>query len=237
MNTARNIKRSTKRGLQKIIPSQHEPIIIASMGRSGSTLVYDAVRHAMAIARFGPFASQGLRVVSDPAWDLGSQKYNSGVVYKTHGFAHELPGDCGAKVIFLFGSASDAALSVLACQSKYGDEWIKKHFIHLRANGSFDALAERDVLRFEDQLDSWTSPHGTSRLLLHYDALWECSGTLSEFCGFPVKLPPRRERSGATVADSDTKNRFTATYAKLDSRIADMPRCQVLNPGEGSHKS
>ncbi|MFX4296132.1 hypothetical protein [Pseudosulfitobacter pseudonitzschiae] len=129
-------------------------------------------------------------------------------------------------MVFLFGSATDAALSVLACRDRYGTRWIEQHLEHLRADGSFEDLGNRDVLRFGDQLDSWIGKSGTPRLILHYDALWDHVDTLSEFTGVPVLLPARRARSGAAAADSATRARFAETYAALDARIAALPACQ-----------
>jgi hypothetical protein len=222
-------KTHIKHLLQRTVPTRIPPLIVASMGRSGSTVVWDAVRHAVAQSRFpGPLKAQGLRMVSDQAWDLDKTQFAPGVVYKTHGLAQELPDRTGAKVVFLFGSATDAALSVLACRDRYGPDWIKLHFEHLRASGPFDDLATRDVLRFSDQLDGWIGKAGTRRLILHYDALWDHQDTLSDFVGVPVTLPERRARKGATAADPQTRSLFEETYAALDARIAALPACQVL---------
>lgn len=216
--------------LQKGLPSRHPPIIVASMGRSGSTIVWEAVCKAVARDRFRHLRSLGLKVVSDSAWDLGTKRYFPGIVYKTHGLADELPPKSGAKIIFLFGLASDAALSVLFCQQLYGSEWIRRHFHHLRARGTFDDLGKRDVLRFAEQLDGWIGLAGIPRLILRYEALWESQSqsTLSEFVGIPVELPPRLKRTGPAAIDRQTREQFLATYQDLDRYINSIPACQVL---------
>jgi len=225
-----SVKTHCKRILQQVLPSQLPPLVVASMGRSGSTVVWDALREAVATARFPRvLRREGLRLVSDSAWSLERMHFAPGVVYKTHGLAHELPHGTGAKVIFLFGSATDAALSVLACRDRYGPSWIEKHFEHLRADGPFEDLGQRDVLRFGEQIDAWIAKTGTQRLILHYEALWDHVGTLSEFAGVTVRLPPRRPRSGARAAESETAARVAETYAALDERIASLPVCQVLD--------
>lgn len=223
-------KTRVKRALQHVLPTALPSLIVASMGRSGSTLAYDALRRAVAMARFpGPLQAQGLRLVSDQAWDLDRTRFVPGVVYKTHDLAHELPEGSGTKVVFLFGSATDAALSVLACRDRYGPRWIEQHFEHLRASGPFEELGARDVLRFGEQVDGWIGKAGTQRLILHYDALWDHAQTLSDFAGVPVRLPPRRPRNGASAADAETRAHFAATYGALDARIAALPVCQVLD--------
>lgn len=199
------------------------------MGRSGSTVVYEALSRALATSHFPtPLQTQALRLVADQAWNLECTRFAPGIVYKTHGLAHELPSNSGARVVFLFGSATDAALSVLACRDRYGPRWIEQHFEHLRADGPFEDLGNRDVLRFGDQLEGWIGKFGTSRLILHYDALWDHADTLSEFTSVPVQLPARRARSGAVAADAATRARFAETYAALDAQVAALPVCQVL---------
>ena len=59
-------------------------------------------------------------MVTDTAWDLSEKSFKKGVVYKTHGLAEEFPVSYKTKVIFLFGCASDAALSVLKWSGKFG---------------------------------------------------------------------------------------------------------------------
>ena len=233
MRKDKKMKRALKRAVKNIgqifLGSKYPPIIVASMGRSGSTLVYDAVRHSFAERWSKPLSGVVARIMSDAAWDLRHITFRNGVVYKTHGLAHELPACSNAKVIFLFGPASDSALSVLACREKYGEEWIADHLEHLRANGDFEEIGEKDVLRFADQLDSWMGNHDSKRLILHYDAIWDHQELISEFCGFPVNLPARRPRSGVTNADEATRKKFEATYSELDQRIESLPRCTILD--------
>ena len=212
-------------------PSRHAPLVIASMGRSGSTLVFEAVCEAMGQARFGRIETIrriGAPIAWETAWNLSDTRFRRGRVYKTHGLADELPRNTGVKVVFLFGAASEAALSVVACRERYGDAWIREHFEHLRADGAFEDLGHRDVLRFRDQLDGWFGLTGVPRLLIHYDALWENADVLSRFCGVPVRLPERRAREGAQSVPPEVRAQFEQTYAALDARIAALPRCQVL---------
>lgn len=198
------------------------------MGRSGSTLVFNAVRSGMAKHRFGFEAKRTLRIVSDTAWNMNTANFYPGVVYKTHGLANELPMHTKAKAIFVFGPATDAALSVYSCRERYGEDWINEHFNHLRANGSVDEMAERDVLRFEEQLNTWTGEHGVERLIIHYDALWDHEELISKFCGFKVKLPKRIQRSSTLSIPPEMRQKFHDTYKSLDEMVAAMPTWQLI---------
>lgn len=222
-------RKQIKSFLQGLPVGRIPPIVCASMGRSGSTMLHDAISAAVAECRFGPFTRLGTRIVSDMAWDLGSTKLKPGVVYKTHALAEEWPLASAGKAVFVFGRASAAVLSVLECRRRYGPEWIAAHLLHLRANGPFEQLVERDILRFREQIDGWVSLANVPRLIVRYDALWENMATLSDFLGVRVELPPRRPRSEITVADDQIIRKVQQTYGALDAYIDKLPTCQVLH--------
>lgn len=199
------------------------PVIVASMGRSGSTVCYNAIAQGMARERFGYLSSLKKNATRSLAWDVANYPFKPGTVYKTHALAHELPASFTGKVVFTFGQASDAALSVVACRQKYGDEWVAEHFEHLCANGDFSELGERDVLRFEEQIDGWINLQGHDIMAIRYDALWDHPDELAAFLGFPVRLPPKRARQSLDLVDEAIVAGFRKTYARLDAKIAALP--------------
>lgn len=214
-----------KRTLQRCMPSRHHAVVVASMGRSGSTLVYDAIADGMAMVRFGHSSGAARRIVRDIAWDLDMCALTPGVVYKTHAFAEELPTHRSCRVVFVFGPASDAAISVLSCDRHHGPDWTAEHFRHLRACGSLDELERRDVLRFEEQIDGWLGRSGGTVLALRYDGLWSHADTLSEFVGFPVSFPARQPRNSPGDVEAATVERIRSCYSRLDAKIAALPSC------------
>lgn len=214
-----------KRTLQRCMPSRYHAVVVASMGRSGSTLVYDAIADGMAMARFGRSSGAARRIVRDIAWDLDMCALTPGVVYKTHALAEELPSHRPCKIVFVFGPASDAAISVLSCDRRHGPDWTAEHFRHMRARGSLEELARRDVLRFEEQIDGWLGRSGSMVLALRYDGLWSHADTLSDFVGFPVRFPARRLRNSLGDVEAVTIERIRSCYARLDARIAALPSC------------
>lgn len=222
------VRQQIKSYLQRLPVGRIPPIVCASMGRSGSTLLHDAISAAVADYRFGRTTPLGPRIVSDVAWDLGKADLKPGVVYKTHALAEEWPLGSDGKVVFVFGRASAAVLSVLECHRRYGPEWIAAHLAHLRANGPFEELADRDILRFREQIDGWTALAGVPRLIVRYDALWEHTGTISDFLGVRVTLPPKRPRRQVTAADDHLIRKVRQTYAPLDDYIDGLPACRVL---------
>jgi len=208
--------------IQRVVPSRIPPIIVASMGRSGSTLVHNSICQGLGKARFGLSNTLTSRLVAGYAWDLSEARLKPGVAYKTHALAHEMPVLPDAKVVFLFGSAVDAAVSVLSTEALYGTDWVQEHFGHLRAQGKFADLTSRDVLRFTDQLDGWFGLSGNPIIALHYDALWDNQDRLSDFLGFEVTLPIRRQRRSKSIAPA-VLDELNVTYADLETRIAALP--------------
>ena len=165
----------------------------------------------------------GSRIVRDYAWDLSTAVFRPGVVYKTHALADELPRGCSAKVVFLFSAASESALSVYSCRDRYGDAWIAEHLAHMGADGNFDELGDRDILRFDRQIESWLSGEHDNVLGLRYETMWDNLNVLSDHVGFTVGLPPRQPRKSLGHIDSTIIKKFTATYHELDEKIAALP--------------
>lgn len=192
------------------------------MGRSGSTLIYDAVAKGLARKKYGRFASSLERTVKATAWNLDQSCLIGGVVYKTHDFPYNLNSNIPVKAVFLFGSASEAAISVYSCRDRYGSEWVKTHLEHLRAVGQFDEILERDVLRFKEQIETWTNESRFDVLALRYESLWNYEQLLSDFLGFQVHLPPRRSRSNQYF-DFDLVKQARRVYANLDRYIETLP--------------
>ena len=214
-----------KTGVRRLWPARCEPVLVASMGRSGSTLVYDSVVAGMARLRFGPLAEPLRGAVRDTAWSLDTARFHRGRVYKTHDFPHGLGAQSAIRAIFLFGDAGSAARSVLNCETTRGRAWIEEHFEHLRASGSIEDVPHADVLRFGEQLDAWLSFEAVPVLSLRYEDLW-ADGTealIGRYVGFPVALPKRKARESAARDFGDREAALSATYGPLDERIAALP--------------
>ena len=219
MALVRLSQRPVRKAVRAVLPSRYAPLVVASIGRSGSTVVFRALQQALAKARFGPLWRLGFPIVGDFAFQLDEVTLRRGVVYKTHALVHELDAASGARAVFVFGPATDSALSVWTCRDRFGEKWVGQHLRNLRADGDISELPDRDILRFEDQLDGWLGGGSLPVLALRYDALWENEDKLSKFVGFPVSLPTKRPRQSPDLVDSDVAERFRRTYAHLDRRI------------------
>jgi hypothetical protein len=193
-------------------------IVVASMGRAGSTLVFTALRDASFGRPTEPFLV-----------DLEGATLEAGMVYKTHDFPEGLRNHTNVRAVFLFGSASDSAKSVYLQEQKLGRQWIDRHFAHLHTDQPFEELFERDVLRIGDQLEAWTNCDHTPVLGVHFDAIWDNVDRIRNFTGLDLVLPQRRERQ-AKILPPGLQAKSERTYGTLDARIDKMPKVFVSGP-------
>ncbi len=218
----KKIRAFAREVIKSALPSTTEPILVASMGRSGSTVAYEALVKAYAAKRLGGILKPWPGFVRDQAWDLKGFEFANGRAYKTHDF----PGaGLGIKTVFLFGRASDAARSVINCKTTYGPEWIESHLTHLKAEGPFEDIPTSDVLRLKEQITAWAWYEGAPILCLKYEDLWSdrSQRALSAFAGLKVELPPKRERASKGQISAEIEAQLSKTYGELDRMIDEMP--------------
>ena len=215
--------------VQAFLPSTRGPVIVASMGRAGSTLLFRAVTDAMTRRRFGWTSRLGRALCAGVAFDLAGTRLRPGVVYKTHGYPDEIAAVRGLSVVYVFSRASAIATSVVSCEPRYGRAWVDLHLQHVRADGPFEDITRRDVLRLEDQYTAWLqTSHSFPVLALRYENLWENVDALSDFLKLKVALPPRRDRLSGGQVDESIAAALDDIYRDLDARIERVPHVQVL---------
>lgn len=215
-----------------ILPSRRCPVIVASIGRSGSTLLTRSIREATVKARFGSIAPLFEKCSKGNGFDLKNTFLKNGLVYKTHALPDELSSSKNPKVVFVFGNATDAVLSVAQKGEELGEYWVSKHLDNLRASGSFEEVLEKDVLRIEEQIRKWGNRDDIERLIIKYDFIWECHGVIEEFLDLKISLPKRRERSKKEELSSIDVEAVRNAYIRMDEWIDSLPGCKVLKKGE-----
>jgi hypothetical protein len=159
------------------------------------------------------------------AYDL-NQPLKKWRVYKTHGLPDALPAGSMARVLFLFGRVSDSVLSVIQCRERYGRNWMEEHFRHMQACGSYEELAKRDVLRYREQIESWTNAANVQVLALKYETLWRNVAVVSNFVGYHVEMPLWRPRAPANLSD-ELVCQVRQTYAEHDALVDSLPDCRI----------
>ena len=215
--------RSTRRrAAQWLLGFGRRPILVASMSRAGSTLLFRAVRRGWAQARFGANADRLAPLIGEHVWRLNAARLMPGVIYKTHDVPGGLARGTRPKVLFTYRKATDVALSIAQKHALEGPEWFRLHEEHMDASGGYQAFLRGDTLGLERQIDSWFAVKGLDVLGMHYDGLWSRSAEIESFLGFRAPLPKRTRPSHAGVPAEDAEL-IQATYAALDRKIEALP--------------
>lgn len=189
-------KRAVKKFLNKLLFLGHTPIVIASTGRSGSTMLTSVISQALVNSRFEWLPTVFRRYLIHYSMDYMNRMYDIdravAPVIKTHDLYRKDFVD-QAKFIFVFGDPFESAQSVIQMGRKHGLIWIEEHIYHLAGRGNPYEIFERDVLNYEALIKSWGDAEGV--YVIHYNDLWNEIEQISEFLGFELRLPERRERT------------------------------------------
>ncbi|WP_170350545.1 MULTISPECIES: hypothetical protein [Ruegeria] len=217
-------KRLAPRRLKRIPQNAPENcVIVASNGRSGSTMTFLALADSLRdVDREAAKKSNFIARLDDAT-------FHAPCVYKTHDYPQPLSSwPENTRVVFCFGSAKDSAFSVYSALDRYGADWIDLHFHHLHATGTYDELFQRDVLQQARQIKEWVTYEDVPVLCVHYDALWEYQETISRFTGLDFRPPERRERVPKDIP-AELKAAADLVYDPIDDVIEHLPRCFVAS--------
>lgn len=195
VNIYNKFKLRLKNLVQKILFFKCAPIIVASTGRAGSTLLANAIAGSLINSRFWYFPGRARKALSRFAVEylnrLSGIDDSCAPILKTHDlYSQEFRGK--GRYVFIFGDPFESALSVSNMGALHGDVWIEEHIYHLCGHGSVDEIFECDVLNYETQVRSWQK--AKCAYIVHYDELWRQRDSLSEFLGIDLRLPARRPR-------------------------------------------
>lgn len=149
-------------------------------------------------------------------------------VCKTHDL-YENPPNGKYAYIFIYGDPLESVASVEKMVEKHGKDWFRRHQWHLKADGPYEALYDRDVLNYEGQLLSWLSETRNDTFCVEFDDLWMMSKKLSDFVGFNVVLPPRRRRNSMPKPPSQERQIFSHLRA-LKNKLKDKYESRAMYP-------
>ncbi len=221
LETAFPVASSRRQFIQGVLGPGKPPLIVASMSRSASTVLYRAIAEGWARARFGALGPHLQPLICDNAWRLDETPLIGGVVYKTHDLPERLPRETGAKVVFTYRRASEVAISIFA-RRQLKPKFFEEHRTHLGGSGGIRAFAKRDSLGLERQVDQWFAAEDLDMLGIRYDQLWDRLPDIEAFLGFRVPLKPFRAGKPHDLPDEVIAN-LRKVYHRLDRKIEAMP--------------
>lgn len=193
---------------------ESEIVIVAGMGRCGTTLLYKHLRMKHDFVR-------------DIA-NLNNQDFNNYMVIKTHDFAAETLPE-GSRVIYLFGDPIDIALSAHNARKVN----IEGHYANLHGDfGMKKNFDSQDTLRLEMNFDSWYKKHSYPVLTLRYEKMWNHIDTIKEFVdweGFHLPEYKPRVRKNTKSWEANII-KMEETYGSLTKKINTAEDAKVWEP-------
>ncbi|MEM1111407.1 MAG: hypothetical protein AAGI11_05815 [Pseudomonadota bacterium] len=218
---------SPKSALQKIAAPLlfEDKVVIASNGRSGSTLLQEAIAAGLIASRYPrlrgtPLAEPMQLLAMSFTQDLSEVRSKPVPVQKTHDFFAPAYGN-DARYLFVYGDPLDAALSVRRMFQTEGAGWFRQHMANMHSEASIEELLLSDALYYERQLISWGGAPRDRVLLLRYEQLWDRIDQVVDYLGFSIELPAYRdrERQPAPVgADMAVFERLRGIMQDLDRK-------------------
>lgn len=165
------------------------PIVVASTGRNGSTLLYKSIVSAMASNKIERL------LFAQSMWNLKKSKnYRPNGVYKTH----DLPTLVnGVRYVFIYGDPIESSVSVFRRTLIDGNSWLKLHCENLGYSGKKDlsVIFQKDILNYKEQMHQWCSIKNPNVLCLDINQLWADKKLLEVFLQVQLTLPTKRQRS------------------------------------------
>lgn len=182
------------------------PILIAGLGRCGTTLVRDTTISNSSYVRSKKFVRK-----------IENTSFSKNTVYKTHCYPPKsLPKNL--KVIFLFGNPVDIVISTYHKMN----EWGRLHHQHLQSDTFIpnDSILTNDTLNLYHQFNQWYRYQSFTFISVKYECLYdkETIKFITDYLEIPFKLPKFKKRK------SQLKNKFLRDdilncYGKLHEEI------------------
>ena len=85
-------------------------------------------------------------------------------------------------------------MSVEKMVEMHGRFWFDTHQFHLQASGDYENLYQKDVLNYERQIISWLGNSEQKVFGIQFEEIWDRVDEISEYLGFKIILPDKRER-------------------------------------------
>jgi len=218
---------AVRRAAHKLVPTQLPAYVVASFGRSGSTMLQATMASGLAFARFGSRHRFFRKACASTAWNLDHALLEPGITYKTHDYPAGLRGRKRVRALFIFGSAVDAARSAYVL-GRGDSRWMRGHASNLKRSGvRAEDLLQGDALGFLDQARAWSRFREVPTLCVRFESLWDQVEALRDFTGLPLHLPARRERT-SKVVPNDVERKLKSEFGPIDEELARLPAITIL---------
>ena len=201
-----------------LVNNKITPVLVASIGRSGSTMLYESLIKSSA-KKLGINNNLILNTLRCEAWNLKKDLNPiNGCIYKTHDLPSELLYSKKFKVIYLHDKPSQIITSIFNITNNEGVGWLKLHLKHLRSDEKFSTrFLQDEIFNIKDHLVQWQKVDAENTLFIHYEDIWSKTREIEEFVDFSIEIPPKIKRSSNDAVPESIKNKIKEMYEPLDN--------------------
>jgi hypothetical protein len=122
--------------------------------------------------------------------------FKRGFVYKTHSSPPTKIKNRYVKFIYIYSDPYDVVASLYRKNEMTDGEWIRKHSSNFgKKVNSVEEAIRGDKIGIKKNYLKWSRLSENKLAMVKMDYLWEKIDKLSDFVGFDVSLPPKRERN------------------------------------------
>lgn len=215
------VKNYTKNIIGSYCSTFDYPILVNSYGRSGSTVLTKSIINSAIKTQNEKVRDIVFRSISQSAWDLDNVELKNGIVYKTHDYPPRKEINSSARMLYTFADPVDVVLSLFRLFENRGEVWMKEHYDHLKVPyNNFKMIISEDNLHLERHLDAWLHEERCTVAFIRYETMWEHQDDISNFLGFDVHLPPKRDRKAKKDQPQELTDKLSVTYKALRNKVS-----------------
>lgn len=206
-------------------------IIVNSYGRSGSTLVVNALLDAVSENTSSTCFRKMIRYYRNrSAWNWTAKtKFRKKNIYKTHSRYIDQKRTLNVKCIYMYSDPIEVVASLDRLRLSHGTKWLSEHYKHLGLGFKGDSsLLGGDKLKLKEHIFGWLTQSEIEVLFVRYETLWENLSVLRDFTGLNLQLPPKekRQKKARSITINLEKN---DELTLLRATLADLPDTLIVN--------
>jgi len=215
------VKSYLKKVISKKISKNENAIVVASCGRSGSTMLTESLALSSIEYGVGYIEKKMADAVTKWDWDLKTENLERGYIHKTHDYPPKSIEIEGAKFIYVYADPYEVVYSTIRKFREEGQEWIREHAKHMKSEiCSVEEIMKADALGLENNFDAWRNISSKNVMILNYENIWNRRGEISEFVGYDVKIPKKKERrSSKSIVSEKEQKMIKKVYKSMHVKV------------------
>ncbi|MCS3663491.1 hypothetical protein GGP65_001098 [Salinibacter ruber] len=211
------MKEMFKSYLSYVLSISECPIVVSSMGRSGSTML---TRSILESAHKYKIIKNIKRTILQKYKTRLPIKYKNKIVYKTHDYPPKYGGE-NVKYIYIYDDPIKVVSSMYKKKLDEGGDWLREHAVNMKTDPKVAGhFLTYDSFKLEKHFESWVNAENINVALVRLDGLWENKDEISAFLGFDISIPKKKERkSSIDIIPKEKKSNLDSIYGDLRDKV------------------